>query len=172
VLVRWRVSDVGNAQLHASVDYAADGRHFTTLIVGLTKHSVKLPASLFGAGKHARIRVRVSDGFNESVALSPRFRALGHKPSIQLQDPTPGERVVAGASLYMKAEAFDDHGRPLTGGRVRWFVDGKPVGTGEQVSVTGLAVGDRAIKVSARAASGRTASRTVHVEVVAAPASG
>ena len=163
VTVRWRISNPDRSRLLTTIDYAADGRHFTTLQMGAPGSSIHLPATLFSRGAHARVRVRVSDGFNETEAMSARFRATGAQPRIQLQDPTPGTRIAAGAALYMKAAAFDDAGHPLLGKQLQWFVAGKLVGTGEQVSTTKLPPGTSTVEVVARDRTGQHASRTIKV---------
>lgn len=69
-LVRWKARDPDSKKLSVSIDYAAKGRRFRTLVTGLHGKSYRLPNSLLTRSRHGRFRVRVSDGWNEGRAVS------------------------------------------------------------------------------------------------------
>src|SRR5204863_432634 len=77
--------------LTATVEYSADdGRTFTAVSIGPNKNSVALPAALLSSSRRAKVRVRVQDGFHETVVTSPRFVALGAPPQLRISSPAPG----------------------------------------------------------------------------------
>ena len=81
-----------------------------------------------GASDDARIRVRVSDGFDAAIAVSGRLRSLGAPPLVRIE--SAAARVRADQLVLLEGSAFDDTGRPLTGKRLRWFADRRSLGSG------------------------------------------
>ena len=73
-LVRWKARDPDSSKLTASIDYAAKGRRYRTLVTGLRGRRYRLPNKLLTRSRRARIRVRVSDGWNEGTAASAPLR--------------------------------------------------------------------------------------------------
>jgi len=69
-LIRWKARDPDSSKLIASIDYAARGHRYRTLVTGLRGRRYRLPNKLLTRSRHARIRVRVSDGWNEGRAVS------------------------------------------------------------------------------------------------------
>ena len=60
---------------------------------------VLLPSDYFAGTGHAQLRLRVSDGFNETVVLSQPFRAVSHPPTVEILDPQRGARFSRRASV-------------------------------------------------------------------------
>lgn len=166
--IRWRATDADGDPLEAIVEYSTDGgKRFTTLSIGPNKNRVSLRSALLSASGRAHVRVRVQDGFHETVATSSRFTALGAPPSVRISAPAPGIAIAAGAALSLRGEAFDDTGRALNRKRsLQWRIGRRLVGRGGLVSVAGLAAGTHTIVLRARDRRGRvgTASTRVAVE--------
>ena len=69
-----------------------------------------LPVSHFPHNLAAQVRLVVSDGFNFASAFSVPFSSPGSPPEIHISSPGPMERLKAGCSVYLQAEAYDDWG--------------------------------------------------------------
>lgn len=165
VSVKWRATDRdARAQLRIQVEYAANGRTFRRVYDGPDRGSASLPRGLFAAATAARVRVRASDGLNETVVTSPPLTSLGAPPSVNVVSPAPG-RVRADAVVVGEVSAFDDAGRRLSGRSVRWMIGKRVLATGARVSLLGLPAGRPALRVVARDRRGRETTATVRLRV-------
>jgi hypothetical protein len=159
--------DTDRDALTASLDYSAnDGATWRTIAGGIRRDRFSLPSRLLTASARARLRVRVSDGLNETVAMSGRFTSGGAGPVVAIT--TPEGRVTIGANepLHLQAQAYDDAFRPLRGRSVTWFDGRRRVAAGTGPSVGPLAPGLHRIKVVARDRLARRATDSVAVRVV------
>jgi len=169
VEVRWRASDADRDELEAKVDFSGDGgRSWQAIFSGDSTGRVALPRALFPYARRARVRVRISDGFNETAATSGVFRALGRPPSVAILSPAAGQRIAADASLYLDGEAYDDRGTRLDGRRMEWRAGRRLLGHGLRLSAARLPAGTTRITLRARDRLGRTARASVRVRVLAA----
>lgn len=167
--VRWRARDADGDRLAARIDYSRDGgRSWRTVFDGPSTGRATLPGSLFAASGRARVRVRVSDGFNEAAGRSRAFRAVGRPPSVRILSPGRGHRTMSDARPYLEGEAYDDAGNRLSGRRLQWFAGRTRLGSGSTPSVAGLPAGTRRIRLVATDGRGRRASAAVRVRVAAA----
>ncbi|MDP8908758.1 MAG: hypothetical protein M3N47_06495 [Chloroflexota bacterium] len=167
-VVRWRASDADGDPMTASLDYSADdGRRWRSVFAGPNRNRATLQSRLLSRSRRARLRLRVNDGFNETVVMSKRFRALGGRPSVAITSPGRGNRLRQDAAAYLRGYAFDDALRPLRGRRLTWFVGRNRIGHGERLSVTGLPAGRRRIRLTARDGSGRRTTASVAVRITA-----
>jgi hypothetical protein len=170
VRLAWRTPNPARAPLTTWIDYSPDGgRTWHTVFVGTRTSSARIPARLLSRSSHARIRVRVNDGFDEVDAASRAFRSLGAPPAIQVLSPTAGERLADDATINLICQARDDGGRSLLGRSVRWYDGSTPIGVGAELTATGLPPGTRHITVVARDRFGRTSSATVLIKLKAEP---
>jgi hypothetical protein len=166
VNVRWTAVDLDHDRLSATVDYSSDGgRKWKAIAFGESRGSVSLPRRFFTASGNARVRVRVSDGFNETGALSGRLRSLGAPPEVRVLSPRPRSSFAAGAAVELAGSAYDDAGERLTGARLRWVSGGRTLGKGELVTANGLAPGKRTITLVARDSRGRSGRRSIVVRI-------
>ena len=112
MVVRWRATNPDHQNLTASVDYSRDdGRSWKTVFIGPNTGHASLPGSYLEGSRSARVRVRVNDGFNESVAVSSRFTVLDAPPQVTIAKTLktiPGDATPAAA-----------RGRPSTNGPAR-----------------------------------------------------
>ncbi|MBA2357110.1 MAG: hypothetical protein H0V84_01610 [Actinobacteria bacterium] len=168
VTVRWTATDADGGRLLATIEYSANsGRSWKTVSVGPSRGNTTLPSRFFTASRRARVRIRVSDGFNETVAVTGPFRSLGAPPEARILAPRPGTRVTAGALLVLEGVAFDDAGRRLSGGRLRWLDGRRVLGRGDRLNAPVLTPGRRRIVLEATDALGRRSRSTVTVRVAA-----
>jgi hypothetical protein len=166
--VRWRASDPDGGELTATVEFSTNGRSWQVVHIGPTGEQGKasIPTDLLAGSNHARVRVRVDDGFNEDVATSKPFRLAPPRPLVRITDP-PGKLTIrADAPLTLRGEAIGAWGEALGGKRLSWFDGGDRLGRGPSVIVEGLRPGGH--RITARASQGgATGSASVRVNVQA-----
>ncbi len=166
--VRFAASDADGDALETSLEYSADnGRTYRGVAVGLTGSSFSLPTGLLNRASKARLRLRVSDGWNETTATSRAFRVDGPPPAVTIIDPAPGARINADQPLNLEGMVFDDTGRMLVGRSLRWFDGRRQIGTGERPASGGLRPGRHTLRLVARDRSGRTGQATARITIVA-----
>ena len=169
LLVRWSATDPDNDPLQATVEYSPDaGRNWLTVYDGASQGGAQIPGRLLAGSDRARVRVRVSDGFNEARAVSALFRSEGRPPEPQIERPAVGEPVRAGDRTVLVGTAIDDRNRQLRGRSLTWFVGRRAIGRGERPRVR-LNAGRVRLRLVARDASGRTGSTTRTVRVTPVP---
>ncbi len=164
--VRWRASDADRNRLLAAIDFSADGgRSWKAVALGVRGRRYSVPATLLARTRKARLRVRVSDGWHETAALSRVFRVDGPPPVVSIESPRNGSRLRAGDPLNLEGVAYDDRSRPLLKRRLRWFDGRRAIGRGSRVSVLDLSPGKHTLRLVAKDRSGRTGQAKVRVRV-------
>jgi hypothetical protein len=166
VTVRWRATDADHVPLTIYLDYSPDnGSHWHTVFVGANRGSVRLPAFFFASSSRARARVRANDGFDQTQAVSARFRALDPPPQVAILDPAGPSRIPGNAVLALRGAAFDASLHRLTGRSLTWTLSGTLLGRGEAIVASALPPGVDRITLLARDAHGRIGRATVAVYV-------
>ncbi len=168
LVVRWSATDPDGEALRAAVDYSADGgRSWTTLHSGDDSGLAVLAGHTLAASRRARVRVRVTDGFNEPAVASRPFRVDGSPPAPRIERPRRGETVPEGSRVVLRGSAIDDRRLPLAGRRLTWFAGRRPLGRGERLAVR-LAPGRHVLRLVATDRLGRRATARTAVRVAAA----
>jgi hypothetical protein len=167
--VAWRAT--GERPLMSKVDYSPDGTNWWPVWFGPNSNHAVVRAENLAGSMSGRIRVRVSDGFDETVALSGPLQVRGSAPRVRITSPDTGdvqrsETVLEGTSLYLGGFALDDRKMPLTARQLQWSLDGQPIAMGEAASVDTLSVGEHTVTLTARDAQGRAGTATARVTVL------
>jgi hypothetical protein len=90
ILVTWHTERGSKAPRTVKLDYSVDGgRAWRPIFMGPDRGRVSLRPQLLATSRHARIRVRVSDGFNEVSAVSAPFRTRGFRPMASFSKSGP-----------------------------------------------------------------------------------
>jgi hypothetical protein len=166
LLVRWKARDADRNRLLAAIDFSADGgRSWKAVALGVRGRRYSVPVELLARTRKARLRVRMSDGWHETAALSRIFRVDGPPPVVSIESPRNGSRLRAGDPLNLEGVAFDDRSRSLLKRRLRWFDGRRAIGRGSRVSVLDLTPGKHTLRLVARDRSGRTGQAKVRVRV-------
>ncbi len=167
-LVRWRAADADGDALVTTVDYSPDGGRTWTVVAGdIRGTSVRVPNRLLSRAGDGRLRVRAGDGFDVAAATSGRLRVAGASPRVQILRAGRRTRVRADATILLRATAFDDAGRALTGAALRWYAGRRPIARGELATVRGLRPGRTVIRVVATDRAGRATQARLVVRVTA-----
>ncbi len=167
-LVRWKVRDPDSKRLTASIDYSANGRKYRTLVIGLRGKRYRLPTDLLTRSRHARIRVRVSDGWNVGRAVSAPLRVAKPRARARavIREPMPGARIAANGSFVASGAAFGGPGRQLRGSSMRWYDGHRYIGSGRSLTVRHMTPGHRRLRLVALV-RGRRAVTAVPLRVAA-----
>ncbi|MGO9794366.1 MAG: hypothetical protein ACLP8S_34030 [Solirubrobacteraceae bacterium] len=170
--VSWRESEAGHEQLLASVDVSTDGGStWNSVTEGLTGSSATIPADALPTSRRGRIRVRVSDGFAETAAVSGLLRFPGSPPTVTITSVIPGVVARSDRSVDVYGQALDETGRILEGKALRWYLGRKLLGTGTALSLSDLTPGRHLLRLEARGHTGRVGVASVAMRILAeAPA--
>jgi hypothetical protein len=164
--VHWRAADLDRDPLAVEIDYSGDGgRTFSPIWMGPNRGSATVPARYLFRSTRARVRVRASDDFQTTSALSRQFSSPGAPPSVQILMPWPNLRQPNDAPIALTGQAFDDRSRLLTGHQLRWMLGRRLLGTGSRITVSGLPAGVRRISLVGRDRFGRTGAASVVVRL-------
>ena len=165
VTVHWRARDRDGDALTAELDYSADdGRTFHDIYAGPAGLPVRLPVGLFAPSRHARLRLMLNDGFNETTVLSAPFVVAPRRPTVTILMPAGRRRVATGSSLFLSGAAVDAAGRVIPAARLHWFADRHALGAGPRISAV-LPAGTRRVRLVATDARGVSATASVHVSL-------
>jgi hypothetical protein len=82
---------------------------------------------------------------------------------VEILMPWSGTRQLNDAPLGLSGQAFDDSSRMLTGGRLRWMLGHRLLGTGGRITVSGLPAGRHRIFLVATDRFGRSGRASVVV---------
>jgi hypothetical protein len=168
-LVRWASGDADGDRLTATVDYSADGGRDWKVVAGdVHGNSVRVPSRALAASGNARLRVRVSDGFDVATATSGRLHAAGAPPLVRIEGAGLGGRVRADTMLLLRGAAFDDAGHQLIGHHLKWYAGARLLGRGEFLAVRALPTTANAIRLVATDGHGRSSQALLRVKVSAA----
>jgi hypothetical protein len=164
-LITWNAQDADGDPLSVRVEYSIDdGKNYKVLTAGVASNQVSLPGWLFGRSEHARIRLRVNDGFNETTVVSDRLKSAGSPPTVHILDPVAGTHFRNDVELTFVGRAYDDNGNPLPAESLKWFDGDRFLGQGTHFSAFDRTPGHRTIKLVARA-DDRETTATVDVIV-------
>lgn len=161
--VRWTTTDADSPRRSVTVLYAADGRDFRPVFQGPDRGRATIAGRVLPAGRRARVRVVVNDGFSTAGATSRRFRASGRGPVAQITAPSRGARV-AGGRVLLRGAATDDRQQSLGDRALTWFDGRRRLGRGRSISAQ-ISPGRRTVRLVARDRLGRSSSATVRVRV-------
>jgi hypothetical protein len=164
--VRWTAVDPDGGALEATVDFSPDGgRTWRTVHQGPSRGRATVPSGYLQASRRARIRVAVSDGFNEASAVSQLFRADGAPPQVRIERPVAGEQLRSRGPARLQGYGRDDARRPLRGRAFTWYAGRRFLGRGDRLQVRKLPLGRVTIRLVGRDRQGRASSARVTITV-------
>ena len=168
--IRWQAADADRDALDVTVEWSARGGRpgtWRSIFLGPNGGKVAVPSDYFAGSGNAFLRLRISDGFNETTVLSAPFRTIHRRPTVQIRAPRDGARVRADVPVVLSATARDETRTVLDGDRIRWYDGARRVARGGGVTVRGLRPGTHTLRAEATDARGRRGSASIKVTVVA-----
>jgi hypothetical protein len=171
LILRWEATHPEDQTLLASIDVSVDdGVSWRPLALEFAGTEFELRAEDLPPTTTGRIRVRVTDGYRETVAVSA---GLIHNPPVAphvvVLDPAEGTLVRTNQQLTLRAATLDRTVGELADDRITWTSDRDgALGTGTELILPEgrLSEGTHLLTVTGLAPSGLTASASVRLLVV------
>jgi hypothetical protein len=138
------------------------------MAIDLTQPTMDVDAAMFAGSSQARIRVYVTDGFNTGEAVSASFTVDNKSPDVHIGWTTDGAQVKAGQPVFLNGAATDPQDGPISGSGLHWSVDNGPLGDGDTLTPSNLAVGNHVISLAATNAEGLTGTTSLNLTVLPA----
>ncbi len=168
VRISWTAADADLPALRGRVEYSADGgASWRQVWAGPGDGSATLPAFALSASNNALLRVAISDGLDETIAVSEPFVSLGSPPTVEILAPLARETVTTGGPVALQAQAWTDEGTLVPPSSISWWEGRRKLAVGDAAHVS-LPTGTHVLRAVARDPRAREASATVRVRVVAA----
>ncbi len=166
VPISWQGSDVDGNTLQYALHYSGDdGATWVPLPQYLTGTSYDWEPQFAAPSTTARIRVRVSDGFNVGFDVSERFRIGAKAPMVFIRAPLKDQIFTEGQRVDLCAESMTAFGP--NAGTFSWRVDGERLGFGRTRAYIADRIGEHVVQASVTDLSGQGASAEVAIHVVA-----
>jgi hypothetical protein len=134
----------------------------------VTGQSIEIPALNVRGTERGLFRVWASDGLNTASDQSDAaFRIPNHAPAVEITSPAGNTTIATDQTIHLQASAYDPDTGSMTEETLEWRSSlAGHLGNGEQITVTGLRVGNHFITVRADDGEGGTATDGVQVTVV------
>jgi len=164
--VNWSVSDADSQEHTFWVEYSADsGVAWSTLTPARHESNLELDFdALPGSNGNALIRVLASDGVNTGSAISNLFSVAKKLPEAEIFAPEPDEEFYAFDGVLLVGFGYDLDDGVLSDVSLVWESDLFGfLGTGEELSIPELPIGEHVVTFTATDSDGNTASDTVAI---------
>jgi hypothetical protein len=132
----------------------------------VTKTSYLIPTQYLQHSNANRVRLTVSDGFNEVEVQSEPFSTSGHPPSVSITNLPQDPRILSGTLLLASGQAVADDGTFLAAEELHWSMDQKPTNAGFNFSQVLKQPGIHRLTLSAKDSYGRVSSITKAVTAI------
>lgn len=167
--IHWQSQHALGSPLTVKIDYSFDaGTSYRTIFFGPDRGTAVLPTSFLPAStqpNQSLIRIRVSDTFNQTSALSQSFTSPGSPPTVRILDPRRCSPHRAGCAVYLHGSAHDEYRHPLLGEKLRWFLGSRLIGLGATATLPHVQQGLQQIRLEATDARGRKGEAVVEIFV-------
>ncbi len=175
LVIEWTASDPDpDDRLLFTVQYSYDnGGHWHTLITdfpGSSTGNNRLSLADLGSlhssnGQAAIIRVIGSDGYHTAIGTSAKFSVPNRKPDAYIISPVKNQSFAAGLPVSLRGGATDVEDGGLSDASLAWTVDGSAVGSGEDITIDGLAPGNHNAQLTATDSANASSSVTASFKV-------
>ena len=168
--IQWTATAPEGTTLFARVEYNPDVTDpkspWQELISGLEASQWEESFDELPGGRHARIRVSVTDGVNAASAESADCTVPMKAPSVFISDLPWGYEYELGDEVLLEAEAYDLQDEWLPDDNLTWVSSLSGfLGTGSKLLVSNLPAGEHIITLTARNSAGLSASDTTELSV-------
>jgi hypothetical protein len=166
-LAQWNATDPDGDLQDVMLEYSADdGKTYRPIYLGGKSNKVSLPVSFLTKSEQARLRIVVSDGFNQDSAVSAKFKVDGAAPIVEIQEPVDKMQIRTGVLLKLVGRAVDNSRKLIPDDHLKWFSDKSSIGSGSQVDVDGLRAGRHEIRLEATDANAKVGVAKVVITVI------
>jgi hypothetical protein len=167
--IRWKAGDSDGDELLYTVQYSHDNGQ-TWRVVAENYYTPTLVLSdtsfLPGSSGTSLVRVIATDGLNTTSDTSDRpFSLRPHRPNVYISAPDDGAIVAFGDDLTLVGSGYDVEDGALAGPALTWSIDGLAAGSGKEVEVSGLALGQHPITLKGTSSDALSAETSITVQV-------
>ena len=163
----WHTRYAGRQHLLVNVAFSADdGETWRPVFLGPDQGRVVLRNAMLVPAETARVRVRVTDGFNTATAISPPFHEAGGKPVVRIISPAAGAEVPSGQMIYLKGVAYDAHHQLMPDEQMNWYAGDRKLGTGRTLSLPPFLPGQTSLRLVVLGADREPVERSATLRVV------
>jgi hypothetical protein len=121
-------------------------------------------------GHVVTLRATDVEGRVGTASVTIHVVASPDPPVVTILSPEDGAVYEEGSAIRLEGEAFEAGGASLSGGALVWSSSvAGTLGTGDQLTVSDLAIGAHTISLTATGAGGRAATASVALTIIAAP---
>jgi hypothetical protein len=165
VTLAWTASDPDGDPLTFDLFYSLnDGASFQPLRMNAPGPSAMIDTDALGGGT-AILRVTASDGVLTGSADTPPFEVAKKPPRPHIIDPADGAHLEYGHQVTLLGEADDLQQGTIPDDDLVWSSQDGPLGTGAELPLENLPVGENVITLAATNADGLSAATSVTVVV-------
>lgn len=166
VTLTWNATDADGDALTYSVLYSTDaGTKWGGSTSGITQTTTSIDTAVLGGGA-GRFRVVASDGVNTGRADSIDYTIQAKPPMPFILSPGAGQRLQYGQLVHLDGTALDWQTGGVSSANLSWSSSlSGALGTGEQIDVVDLPVGEQMITLLAMNNAGLTATAEITLVV-------
>lgn len=165
VTLQWNATDADGDPLTFDVFYSADsGTSYQPVVLGVSGNSTPVETTTL-AGGQGRFRVYASDGINQGQGDSPDYPMAVKSPAVKIIRPSHGERFNWGELVNFSGEALDPQDGLIQGASLTWSNQYGVLGTGGQISLDNLPVGENRITLTVQNSAGATGTKQITIYV-------
>jgi len=165
VPVAWTASHPDGVPLQFLLDYSSDnGTTWIVLATNLTGNSYNWPPGFVPPSTQGRLRLRASDGFHVTTAVSAPFTLTARAPIAVSRSPKENQSFTEGQTIDLAGGSMTADG--MDAGTFQWKYDGVNLSSGQNISFTLNDVGTHVFSLQVTS-YGLTGTHAVTVTVLA-----
>lgn len=171
--IAWSATDQDRSdRLSHTLQYSPDeGQTWRTLVANMPDSGTGVMSfnmsglQYLPGSSQAIVRVLVSDGYNTTVARSAPFQVANRRPESTILWPAPETSIAIGEQIVLRGGGVDPEDGRLGDDSLRWSVNSKSIGVGDELFLDQLAPGTYTISLAAYDSSGQEHRSSVTINV-------
>lgn len=165
VTLTWDVSDPDGDALKFDLFYSSNGgESVLPVLLGISGNSAQIDTSQLSGG-FGFFRLVANDGVNTAVIDSPGFEMMMKPPTPLILSPGDGQNFQWGQVVQLVGAMHDPQDGAMATTNLVWSNQRGPLGSGAELSLDNLPVGDNVITLTATNSAGLSASVSVTITV-------
>jgi hypothetical protein len=169
LIIKWDAADEDGDELVYAVQYSPDmGANWQAVATHVPTMTLVVSDtfSLPGSDGEALIRVIASDGVNTGSDTSDEpFTMQPHAPVAHIDSPDDGDVFPPGTLIILQGGALDSEDGTIPGDSLKWFEGDRVLGSGKEISLSGLTKGGHTITLRATDSDRMTGEDSVTIHI-------